>query len=119
MEFLLVCFKNISSNLSSLKDDIHHSKEIYGDPENFRRERWSNEEQLKRKIPNNCFIPFLIGPRTCIGNNFTLMEQKIFLISILQNFKLSLVNSNEEVLSDPKKLGLSGPIMLRIKFEDL
>jgi cytochrome P450 len=53
---------------------VHMSKESYGDPENFRPERWLSEEQAKKKIPNNAWIPFSTGSRVCIGNNFSLYE---------------------------------------------
>lgn len=34
------------------------------------------------------------GARVCIGNNFSLLEQKMFLVQVLQNFKLELENPN-------------------------
>ena len=43
---------------------LHFEKEVYGDPETFRPERWSTEEQLKKKIPFYSYIPFSAGPRT-------------------------------------------------------
>jgi len=32
-------------------------------------------------------MPFSIGPRVCIGMNFSLLEQKIFLVNLLKRFK--------------------------------
>jgi cytochrome P450 len=72
---------------------IHNSKEIYGDPEIFRPERWSNENISK--ISNNSWLPFSIGSRTCVGSNFSIMEQKIFIFELLRNFRI--------ILKDEKK----------------
>jgi cytochrome P450 len=44
---------------------IQMDPEVYGDPNVFRPERWSEEEQLKRKIPLYSWIPFSQGPRVC------------------------------------------------------
>ena len=37
---------------------VHRSKEIYGDPDVFRPERWSKEGQEKFKVPRYGWIPF-------------------------------------------------------------
>ncbi|KAL0491160.1 cytochrome P450 [Acrasis kona] len=68
---------------------IHRNKQIWGqDAEEFRPERFSEAESKGRH--SNAYIPFSAGPRTCMGNRFSLLEQKIFLVSLLQKFELSL-----------------------------
>jgi len=99
---------------------VHFSKEIYGDPENFRPERWSPEEQLKKKIPSNAWIPFSNGPRICVGNNFSLLEQKIFYVELLSRFKISLVDENVKIRKEPiATFVISHPEKVKIKFSPL
>ncbi|KAL0483493.1 cytochrome P450 [Acrasis kona] len=68
---------------------IHRNPHVWGqDAEMFRPERFLPEESKGRH--NSAWIPFSGGPRTCIGNRFSLLEQKIFLVNLLQSFELSL-----------------------------
>jgi len=62
-----------------------YSKKIWGDPLVMRPERWYAENLTKDQ--RNAWIPFSIGPRVCIGMNFSLLEQKIFLVNLLKRFK--------------------------------
>merc|ERR1711957_147781 len=61
---------------------VHYNKSIWGDdaPE-FRPERWENPPAHKY-----AFIPFAVGPRACTGREFTLVEQKITFVKLLQHF---------------------------------
>eukprot|EP01080_Neovahlkampfia_damariscottae_P007311 gene7311-11630_t len=85
---------------------VHENKEIYGDPENFRPERWTEEEQKKRKIPHSAYAPFALGSRICIGNNFALLEQKIFVANLLRNYTIKMDGKQEveldQVAPEPK-----------------
>jgi cytochrome P450 len=94
--------------------NIHHDKEIYGDPENYRPERWLKEEQAKKKIPPTAWLPFSAGPRVCIGNNFSIIEQKVFLVEMVKKFKLEADPKN--VVVPEKVFGISGASKMDIKF---
>lgn len=48
-------------------DGIHYNSDWYEDPEEFRPERFSEENKAKR--PACTHIPFGEGPRICIGEN--------------------------------------------------
>jgi cytochrome P450 len=54
----------------------------------FRPERFQGEEG--KKIHKFAHIPFSAGSRVCVGNNFSLVEQKLFLVKLLQRFKIEL-----------------------------
>lgn len=95
--------------------EIHRNTQIFPNPEEFIPERWMGEEG--KKIAHYAWIPFSSGQRVCIGNNFSLMEQRLFLVELLRNFKCELVNPND-VLETTNSF-LVQPIPKKIKFEKL
>ncbi|KAJ9564010.1 hypothetical protein OSB04_009170 [Centaurea solstitialis] len=70
---------------------LHHNRKIWGDDVlRFRPERFA--DGVARATQNNpaAFLPFGMGPRTCVGLNFTTNEAKIALSMILQRFRFTL-----------------------------
>ena len=67
----------------------HNLPDIWGDPEQFRPERW--DPASGQKIPQGAYFPFGGGPRICIGMPFAEMETKLLLASILQRYTPRLV----------------------------
>ncbi|XBI97431.1 hypothetical protein VPH35_017805 [Triticum aestivum] len=69
---------------------IHRDKEVWGeDAEDFKPQRFENGVSGAAKHPY-AFLPFSMGPRTCIGQNFTMIEVKVVFAMILQRFSVSL-----------------------------
>eukprot|EP01080_Neovahlkampfia_damariscottae_P002082 gene2082-1954_t len=81
---------------------VHRSKEIYGDPDVFRPERWSKEGQEKFKVPRYGWIPFSGGSRVCIGNNFSLLEQNVFIINLLRNYNIEYTGDLKNICVEPE-----------------
>eukprot|EP00434_Breviolum_minutum_P026971 symbB.v1.2.023846.t1/scaffold2213.1/size114990/7 len=70
---------------------LHYSAELWGnDVDEFKPGRW--EHGLPHKF---AFMPFSHGPRACIGREFTLLEQKITLVKLFQNFDIEQVPCKE------------------------
>ncbi|XP_074096816.1 putative cytochrome P450 6a14 [Cotesia typhae] len=72
---------------------IHRDPAIYGDPERFDPERFSEEELIKGRPMS--FLAFGDGPRNCIGARFANHQTKVGLIKILQHFRVDVCNKTE------------------------
>lgn len=62
----------------------HINTKHWDNPMEYNPERFTAENVAKRDPL--AFIPFLAGPRKCIGNNFSLMEAKTALAMLLPRF---------------------------------
>jgi cytochrome P450 len=67
---------------------VHHDPRWYPEPERFDPDRFSPERA--ERIPRGAYIPFGVGPRVCIGNNFAMMEMTLLAAMLLQRFELGL-----------------------------
>ncbi|CAH1154865.1 unnamed protein product [Phaedon cochleariae] len=65
---------------------IHHDPKYFPDPEKFDPERF-NEERKKEMYPY-AYNPFGLGPRSCLGQRFSLLKCKIIIMHIISNFEL-------------------------------
>jgi cytochrome P450 len=63
----------------------HHRADLYPQPQQFCPERWFTNDPTPYE-----YFPFSAGPRMCLGATFALMEMKIVLSIILQQYRLSL-----------------------------
>ena len=62
---------------------LHHNPAVFENPWKFRPDRFDNP------IPPFAWVPFGGGPRTCLGINFSLIEQRILLADILRRYTLT------------------------------
>ncbi|XP_006644395.1 cytochrome P450 72A11-like [Oryza brachyantha] len=72
---------------------IHHDRDVWGpDADEFRPERFAEGIAKASRGGREAlaFFPFGGGPRTCIGQNFALLEAKMGLSVILQRFSFDL-----------------------------
>ncbi|CAE7460748.1 CYP97B3 [Symbiodinium sp. CCMP2592] len=63
---------------------INKHPEVWGEAEDFNPERFLQEKQPR--VFHN--LPFGAGPRRCIGDKFSLMEQKSLLMKLLTQYKV-------------------------------
>ena len=77
-------------NVWSLMATLHQDPDIWGpDAMEFNPERFTNGVSGACKLPH-VYMPFGVGPRTCLGQNLAMAELKIILALIVSNFSFSL-----------------------------
>lgn len=91
--------------------EMHRDPAHWKRPTEFRPERWLEDWEPSR--PEHAYIPFFIGPHTCLGGEFATMLVVLTLASCAQGMRLELVTSTPfkaELLG----LGVKGPIQARV-----
>ncbi|KAG0426528.1 hypothetical protein HPB47_026359, partial [Ixodes persulcatus] len=73
---------------------LHHDPRYWTDPEEFNPDRFSPEN--KAAIEPMAYIPFGIGPRSCIASRFAQMELALIIAKILTKFKLDICDQPEK-----------------------
>jgi hypothetical protein len=68
--------------------EIHNSFELWGDPENFRPERFLTKDGTKFERHEG-FVPFSLGKRVCPGESLARDELFLFTTSLFQIFRVS------------------------------
>ncbi|KAK5174120.1 uncharacterized protein LTR77_001200 [Saxophila tyrrhenica] len=82
---------------------MHRRKELWGeDALEFRPERWSEQ-----RYPAWQFLPFLGGPRICLGQQFALTEASYLLVRLLQQFDAMEPTNAAEAQKLKKGLGVT------------
>ncbi len=84
----------------------HRDKRWFEDPLSFRPERFSAE--ARAALPRGAYLPFGLGPRTCIGKVFALIEARIVVAALAQRFRFELVSG--------QRIGLRPRITLTPKY---
>lgn len=90
--------------------NLHRQAEYFPEPERFMPERFSEPTH-----PRYAYIPFGAGRRTCIGNQFAMLEAVLILSRIMQDYRLSPVE-NQEVIAEPMiTLRPKGGLKMRVE----
>ncbi|XP_037954917.1 cytochrome P450 9c1-like [Teleopsis dalmanni] len=74
---------------------LHYDPEHFPEPEKFDPLRFSDAN--KKNINHLAYVPFGLGPRSCIGNRLALMEAKAMIYHLLLHFK---IEPNEKTSTD-------------------
>jgi len=91
---------------------VHHSSNNWENPEKFIPERFEKE--------NNAYLSFGSGNRSCIGNNFSLIEQRVMFCALLRKYEVSLPEDSihkDKLQIEPESSGTMGPHPLPLIFK--
>ncbi|XP_042778567.1 cytochrome P450 3A12 isoform X1 [Panthera onca] len=97
---------------------LHRDLDLWPEPEEFHPERFSKKN--KDSINPYIYLPFGTGPRNCIGMRFAIMNMKLALVTLLQNFSFKPCEETQI----PLKLNAQGiiqpekPIVLKVELRD-
>jgi cytochrome P450/NADPH-cytochrome P450 reductase len=81
---------------------LHRNPKVYPDPLKFDPDRWSDENAVGRSP--YAWLPFSYGKRACIGQQLSLIEQRVCLATLCRRFHLRV---------DPAtKLSVTVPLFL-------
>ncbi len=94
---------------------MHRREGLWENAERFDPDRFAPELEALR--PRGAYFPFSLGPRTCIGNNFALMEGPIVLATMLQyaDFHLERAAAPDPQATLRPKNGIGVRVNLRSK----
>ncbi|CAH7275266.1 cytochrome P450 3A31 [Phodopus roborovskii] len=97
---------------------LHYDPQYWPEPEEFRPERFSKEN--KGSIDPYVYMPFGNGPRNCIGMRFALMNMKLALTKVLQNFSFQPCKETQIPVKLSRKAMLQPekPIVLKVVARD-
>lgn len=70
---------------------VHHNPKYWDEPFTYRPERFLRPEDIKPYT----FLPFIEGPRMCLGQYLSLLESKIVLSVLLATYRFEVVNIAE------------------------
>ncbi|RHZ86542.1 hypothetical protein Glove_50g119 [Diversispora epigaea] len=93
----------------------HHFEESWEESYKFKPERFANEKDTANK-----YFSFGSGSRICIGMNFSLANQRVFLAMLVRKYswKVTEPNTHKDKLQvKPALYGLAAPKNLEIDFE--
>jgi len=94
--------------------NLHHDPEVYSDAHTFNPNRFSGGELADASSTYS--IPFLDGPRNCIGNRLAIIEMKSVLIPLFKNFRVFGTNKTG-ILKLRKHVLINSPVSVNLGFE--
>ncbi|XP_039706834.1 cytochrome P450 3A12-like [Pteropus medius] len=97
---------------------LHRDSALWPEPEEFRPERFSKKN--KDSINPYMYVPFGIGPRNCIGMRFAMMNMKLAVVRVLQNFSFKPCKETQipVEIDSPRMIEPRRPIVLKVELRD-
>uniref|UniRef100_A0A8B9YH68 unspecific monooxygenase n=1 Tax=Bos mutus grunniens TaxID=30521 RepID=A0A8B9YH68_BOSMU len=97
---------------------LHKDPQLWPEPEEFRPERFSKKN--KDSINPYVYLPFGTGPRNCIGMRFAIMNMKLAIVRVLQNFSFKPCKETQIPLkiSSQGLLRPEKPVVLKVVLRD-
>jgi cytochrome P450 family 4 len=89
-----------------------YNQKYFPNPDNFDPARWLNADDKELAF---IFTPFSVGSRNCLGQNFALLETKIVLIKMVNQFKMALRPGYKHLLKTNSLYGPVNPIIIDLQ----
>jgi cytochrome P450 len=89
----------------------HRMPTQFVEPEVFMPARWAPD--FRPQPPQYAYIPFAVGPRSCIGAGFAQMEIKLVMAMVLQRFRLDLVPNQHIMATVRTTVQPEGKLLMR------
>ena len=67
---------------------LHRNPRLWEHPQRFDPERFLPERSKERS--RYAFVPFGVGPRTCVGNHFATMQAKVMLATVVRRLAIDI-----------------------------
>ncbi|KAI8336744.1 cytochrome P450 [Chlamydoabsidia padenii] len=97
--------------------DLHHNPDVWDDPETFNPDRFAPEAEAELKAGGGMsWVPFSSGSRICIGQNFSLAEQRVLLSCLLRKYTWELPHDSihkERLVTTNSNLLISHNVNIR------
>lgn len=89
---------------------IHRHPEHWDTPNEFRPERWMQQDVSRPNDDNFAYLPFSAGSRSCIGKYFAQIEAQLIIANLVRAFHIRLAPSMDGV-----RLELTNSVSLKTK----
>lgn len=92
-------FKFLRGDLIEIPIKLMQNDEKYfHKPENFDSLRFANNENYEK------FLSFGKGPRQCIAKEFSMLQIKAFIVTLLSEYSVEILNNSNVISKNDKKL---------------
>lgn len=79
------------TTIALLLQSVHHREDIWPEPDKFDPERFMEPN----KVQPYTFLPFIDGPRNCLGQHLALLEGRVILAYLVKAFKFEPFTDRE------------------------
>ncbi|CAF0836423.1 unnamed protein product [Didymodactylos carnosus] len=94
---------------------IHLDPKYFPEPNKFNPDRFLPENSAQHSH-HFAFVPFSAGTRNCIGQRFAMLEEKVFLSTLLRKFSLTTTQTIEDIrLAEEIIMRAVDPIYITLK----
>lgn len=92
---------------------MHRDPAHWQEPDRFWPERFTDEKNKKRH--KFAYLPFLAGPKKCIGDGFAMMEMRLVIPTILQQIQFNFVGAQPIQEKAGFVMETAEPVMMRVE----
>jgi cytochrome P450 len=91
---------------------LHRHPDVWENPEGFDPDRFAPDRPAP---PRGAYMPFIVGPRKCIGEHFAMTEAVIMVATLLSRYRLEVVPGHKVEIEPSVTLRPKNGIKMRIK----